>query len=270
MPSSTDKGLATRNVDKPLPATPQSSADPIGHGTALAPAPAQTEERPLFVRMGWRLKLREKFSKSSRNKRLTEEWRKVQAIAGQPEQPAEEVDEPPSLPGAGLTRLKEQDEKPLPPSPVDETDPNLTRGDNDDGILALPPMPGHHRRTSAVSSEDFEFPIRLQRDEEPSLEDLMDDALDAADAPGNRSSIRSPLPPQWRATEFSRTMSSRGIRQQEASRSTEFLPLPSAVLSSDLGYLPNLSAPRSVPIFAVASSRPGTARVDGDDGGDGA
>lgn len=175
-----------------------------------------------------------------------------------------------SLPGAGLQKLKEQYAEPLAPSPVDETDPNMTRGDYDDQISALPPMPGHQRQASAASREDFDLPDDQQRNEEPSFEDLMDATLEAADAPDNHCSVRSPLPPEWRAAEFSRMMISDPLSaQQEAGRSTEHLPLPSALFAAGPGHLPALSSSRSVPNFAVTGSRPGTARVDAEDGEEG-
>ncbi|KAF3051195.1 hypothetical protein E8E11_001832 [Didymella keratinophila] len=224
---------------------------------------ARVADEFMFVRIDWKLKLKKTLWPWSRDKRLAKEAALTTAVAEEPVQRAEEPVEPASLLSAGLQKLKKQEDEPLPPSPVEETDPNMTRGDCDDHISALPPMPGHQRQVSAVSSEDTRTSIHQQSDEEPSLEGLMDDVLDAADAPGNRCSVRSPLPQEWRDAEFSRTRSSSGLTQPEVSKSTEYLPLPSAVFTAGPGHLPSLSASRSVPNFAVTSSRPGLARVDG-------
>lgn len=170
------------------------------------------------------------------------------------------------MPGAALQKLKEQDEELVPTSPVDETDPDMTRDDYTNQISALPRMPGYQREAYVVSSEDRHSPLPGQSDEEPSLDDLMDNTLDALDAPGNRCSIRSPLPPQWRAVEFSRMGSSCMAAQRGERRSTEYFPLPSAVFEAGAGYLPNLSTSRSVPNFAMTGSRPGTAQFNSEDG----
>ncbi|KAF3039797.1 hypothetical protein E8E12_009352 [Didymella heteroderae] len=191
--------ITTSDVDTILPATPHSETRPVVHGGAAAPDPV--EEDPILVRINWRLKLKERLWPRSFRKRLAKEAGLAHAIPEHTNEPVEEFMERPSLPGAGLQKLKDQDGKPQPPSPVDETDLDTTRGDYDDQISALPPMPGHQRQASAVPSEDFGLPIREHQNEEPSLEDLMDVALNAADTPGNRCSVRSPLPPEWRAAE---------------------------------------------------------------------
>jgi hypothetical protein len=262
----------TRRTDAAHAARIAAARDRIA--AEVTQAPPAAEEKPMFLRIGWRLRLEEWFRPSSTKTRAYEVYLKAQAIPDKPDQPVEERIEPASLPGAGLEKLKEQDdeqeEEPLSASLVDETDLNMTRGDNDDHICALPPMPDRQRQAPVVSSEDSHTPVYQQSDGEPFLEDLWDDVLDAADAPGNRCSIRSPLPPEWRAADFSTLMSSNPVTQQEASKSTEYLPLPSAVFGPGPRYLPALSPSRSVPNFAVTSSRPGAARVDADDGKDGA
>ena len=250
-----------------LVAPSQSPTQPTLRGGAAVSA---NVEESMFVRIDWKLKLKEKLCPWLRDKRLAREAALAAAVPETPVQPAEEPVEPAFLPGARLQNLKEQDEESVPPLPVDEMDVNMTRGDYDDLISALPPMPGHQRQVSAVSSVDFDFLIDQQRNDDPSLEDLMDDALHAADAPGNRCSVRSPLPAAWRTAEFSRMISSSHLTQQETSRSAELLPLPSAVFESGPGHLPALSSSRSVPNYAVTSSRPGTAGVDTEIGEDGA
>lgn len=171
------------------------------------------------------------------------------------------------MPGAGLQKLKEPDEKPLPPSPVDETDQNLTRTGDDDELQALPPLPGHRYKAPAAPS--MPAPLPTQDEDEnvdgPSFESLadqaMDEALAEADAPGNRSSTRPALPVEWRAEAFSQTMGSSNMMQPTSASHIGSLPLPSAVLSPDLGWLPNLS---------VSTSRLGTARAGMDEDSDGA
>ncbi|KAF1930624.1 uncharacterized protein M421DRAFT_3657 [Didymella exigua CBS 183.55] len=94
----------------------------------------------------------------------------------------------------------EQDEKPLPPSFVGETDPYMTRADNDDEIEALPSLPSWCREIPAALRE-----ATTSQREEPSLKDLTDETLDT-----------------WRAREFSKMMGSGSGAQQEASSSTKF------------------------------------------------
>lgn len=202
-----------------------------------------------------------------RDKRLAEELTIADYILEKPEQRVEPYVESPSLPGAGLQKLKEQDEKPLPPSPVNETDPNLTRAGDDDEIQALPPLPGHHHEAPAAPSMPAPLPTQDEHEnvDGPFLESLadpaMDEALAEADAPGNRSSTRPALPVEWRAEAFSQTMGSSGMMQPTSTSHTGFLPLPSAVMSPGIGSLPNLS---------VSTSRLGRTRAGMDEDGDGA
>ncbi|KAJ4357116.1 hypothetical protein N0V95_002772 [Ascochyta clinopodiicola] len=210
---------STLGIGKSLPSTSSATAfvaTGISHTTA--------EQVPVLPRLGRRQRAREFLRPGLRKKRVAEEFAVAQLITPEIEQPVETS----SLPGASLLELQARKEKPLPISPIEEGfDADMTRGsDDDDEITALPPLPGYR----------YQYPAYLSSSEEhsdlPSVECLADQAMDDAeaayDAPGNRSSVRLPLPAEWMATrrESSRAVGMGGSGPPLPPAYAAFTPLP--------------------------------------------
>lgn len=204
----------------------------------------------MLQRLGrWR-RVKEVFRPALRNKRIVEKF----ALSEDIESRVEEPTEPPSLPGAGLLKLQawEGDLLPVPPW-VEEFDADLTRGGDDDEITALPPLPTTHfyRPVPPLSAVNRYLEEEM---DEPSVEDLADQAMDeamaVADSPGNRLSTRPPLPAEWLTDNFGppRETSNGDLEQWVPPTSTMFLPLPD--LSSPGTPLPDPSIPDVRPATA--------------------
>lgn len=198
-----------------------------------------------------------------RKKRALEEYDIAQNLQARTDEPTEA----PSLPDAGLQMLWDHGNQSMPALLVQQSDDDVAlSSDDEDEITALPPLP---RCYNTMPADHPEPPLSLVQEGDsdgPSLEDLadqaMDEALAAADAPGNRSSIRPALPAHWLTT--TPTHSPRQLRSVFSDgdlslvvRDTGFLPLPVAVFSTSSIPLPSFR------------SLPATARIEGEsDGGD--
>lgn len=70
----------TRNTDSAHAARIAAARARIAAEVKQVPAPAPREEKPIFVRIGWRLKIKEWFRPSSTKTRGYEEFLRAQAI----------------------------------------------------------------------------------------------------------------------------------------------------------------------------------------------
>ena len=226
----------------------------MSHTTAHATA----EQKPILQRLGWRQRMKKFLHPDLRKERVQEEVVLSQRI----EPHLEGSVELPSLPGAGLQKLRER-EKPMPVSPIQEDfDADLTQGGDDVEITALPPLPGYRYQASDGPQ------VFQERIYEPSIKYLadqagqaMEEAMAVADVPGNRSSTRLPLTAIWTAEELESpmTVGNGGIEQQAQRIQTgqrEPIPLPAAV------FLPGATP---LPCFQVLGNKPATARSEADD-----
>ena len=172
---------ARSDLDKSLPPTPHTARHP-----------AVGEKVPTLQRLGKSQRVKEFFRPSLRKKRIVEEFALFQRMPSHIDEPVE----PPSLPDAGLLKLQEPGKKPLPASPTGtQSGPEMTRGEPDDEITALPPV---------ASSQQFvvipRVPVSAPEQEETEIdnsdgmfgEDLIaqvsNEAVEACDSPGNRTS----------------------------------------------------------------------------------
>lgn len=208
-------------------------------GTASASA-SEAEQEPTLRRLGRLQRVKEFFRPALRQKRVLEELAIAEAI----DAPTKDLLEQPSLPGAGLLKLQELDERSLPPSPIDNNfDADMTRG-GDDEITALPSLPARVRpfyTPMPTSRHQDEMGMGRMR-----VEDLANQAMDEAkaayDSPGNRTSRRLSLPAEWRQLgNYARAVEHDGFEQQVLSATSAFLPLPD--LSGPGLPLPDLSVP---------------------------
>lgn len=156
------------------------------------------EQELVLKRLGWQQRFKELLRPDLRKKRALEEFAISQHILVHVENPIE----PPSLPGAGLHLLREREDKSPPTTPIDESDVELTRGDDEDDMTALPPMPDRKHSPSVSCRTSWSLSMNEEDNADQfSVDDLADEAMDealaVADAPGNRSSIRPTLPAEW-------------------------------------------------------------------------
>ena len=187
-----------------------------------------------------------------RKKRIAEDFALCQRIQSHIDDPVE----PPSLPGTGLLEPEEREEKPLAAPPTqDEWDLDMTLGDHDDEISALPLVPGSQQHHTAPQAP---IPNQAQdeEDNQPSVQDLADQIDEvplAAHSAGNRLSIRPPLRKEWRTDilEASKAESSDGEQQAAtvavvatattaAIAPTEFSPFLNVWSEPGLSLLPDL------------------------------
>lgn len=215
---------------------------------AAAAGTETTDQRPNLQRLSLGKRVRGLLRPERRRKRAVQESGIAQRHQEHMNAPTE-----PRI----LSSDEEGEEKPLPSSHIHDIEE----------ITALPPMPGQHRTMPARRLGLLPSPAPSQDGmEESSLEDLtdqaLDDALAAADSPGNRNSTRPALPAEWMIDlprPLRTAMSDSSLRV--SSRQAGLVPLPLAV------YLPG-SVP--LPGFAeveVVGSRPVGARGE-EDGGD--
>lgn len=92
--------LATLNVETSLPATLRAAGHPTVHDGVVLHDPV--EDEPIFVRIDWKLKLKERLWPRLRRERLARETSLAHAIPDEVEYHIEELVASSPLPGAGL------------------------------------------------------------------------------------------------------------------------------------------------------------------------
>lgn len=197
----------------------------------------------ILPRLGKWQRTKEFFRPGLRNRRIAEEFAAAERLTPNEGEHAEQ----PLLPGNNLLILKEREERLRHAKPIgEEFDVDMMQEDDDDEITTLQrPLDTEQCRYGLRVAADTQ--VHEEKIDEQSLDDLVDKAMEeaiaAADSPGNRRPPRLPLPAEWIANkpESSKAADSSTVQPASAPYYMTFLFLPD--LSSPGLPLPNLSIP---------------------------
>lgn len=195
-----------------------------------------------------------------RNKRIAEEFAAAERLTPNDEEPTEQ----PLFPKKGVLMLKERQDRLLPAKPIgEELDVDMTQKDDEE--ITVRPRLFDIQQHCYGPRVAVDAQVHEKQADEQSVDDLTakvtEEAIAAADSPGNRRSPRLPLPAEWIANkpEPSKAVGSSAVQTASAPYYMTFLILPD--LSSPGLPLPNLSMP---------GVRPAKAQRDADEALDGA
>ena len=238
---------ARGDLDKSLP--------PTSH---TATHPAMGEKVPILQRLGKSQRVKEFFRPSHRKKRIGEEFVLFQRMPSHIDEPVE----PPLLPGAGLLKLQESEEKPLPASPAGtHLGAEMTRDGLDNETTALPPVASSQQvvaiprvPVSALEQEETEIDNSDVMFGEGLVAQVSEEAVEAWDSPGNRMSTRPGISLKWRPDKLEALRAASNGEQLPAIVTTpvtipkKFFPVPNAWSEPGAIPIPNFSMLENSPM----------------------